>query len=119
MNNQEFENLIEDILSKEAALRDIKGKEYGDGYDRLLNFKEIANFTGLKEVDVCFLYLMKHIQSIGLAIKDREYKNKWYWNDTNNNEGLRQRIADARNYLLLLAACIEDEANTDKNENIN
>ena len=81
MNNQEFENLIEDILSKEAALRDIKGKEYGDGYDRLLNFKEIANFTGLKEVDVCFLYLMKHIQSIGLAIKDREYKNKWYWND--------------------------------------
>ena len=27
------------------------------------------------------------------------------------NEGLKQRIADARNYLLLLAACIEDEGN--------
>jgi len=39
--------------------------------------------------------------------------------DENGNEGLKQRIADARNYLLLLAACIEEEANTDKNENIN
>ena len=109
MTNQGFENLREGFLSKEAELLEWKGQEYGSNYDRLLNFKEIANFTGLKEVDVCFLYLMKHIQSIGLAIKDREYKNKWYWNDTNNNEGLRQRIADARNYLLLLAACIEDE----------
>ena len=29
--------------------------------------------------------------------------------DENGNEGLKQRIADARNYLLLLAACIEEE----------
>ena len=109
MTNQEFENLIEDILSKEAALRDIKGKEYGDSYDRLLNFKEIALFTGLSKSDVCFLYLMKHLQSIGLAIKDREYKKRWFWHDEHGNEGLKQRIADARNYLLLLAACIEEE----------
>ena len=119
MDNCEFENLREKFLSKEAELLEWKGQEYGSNYDRLLNFKEISKFVGLNEADVCFLYLMKHIQSIGLAIKDREYKNKWYWNDTNNNEGLRQRIADARNYLLLLAACIEEEANTDKNENIN
>ncbi len=111
MNNEQFENLRESFLSKEAELLEWKGGEYGSYCDRLLNFEEIANFVGLKEVDVCFLYLMKHIQSIGLAIKDREYKNKWYWNDTNNNEGLRQRIADARNYLLLLAACIEEERN--------
>jgi len=109
MTNQEFENLREEFLSKEAELLEWKGQEYGSNYDRLLNFKEMANFTGLKEVDVCFLYLMKHIQSIGLAIKDREYKKRWFWHDEHGNEGLKQRIADARNYLLLLAACIEEE----------
>jgi len=109
MTNQEFENLLEEFFGKEAELRDIKGKEYGDSYDRLLNFKEIAKFTGLNEADVCLLYLLKHIQSITLAIKDDKYRKKWYWQDENGNEGLKQRIADARNYLLLLAACIEEE----------
>lgn len=119
MINQEFENLREEFLSKEAELLEWKGQEYGSNYDRLLNFKEISKFVGLNEADVCLLYLLKHVQSITLAIKDDKYRKKWYWKDEKGNEGLKQRIADARNYLLLLAACIEEEANTDKNENIN
>ncbi len=51
---------------------------------------------------------MKHIQSIVLSIKTGSYCDKWYWND-DGNEGLKQRISDARNYLILLAACIEEE----------
>ena len=114
MNNQEFENLREEFLSKEAELLEWKGQEYGSNYDRLLNFKEISKFVGLNEADVCLLYLLKHIQSIVLVIKNDKYQNKWHWHDEKGNEGLKQRIADARNYLLLLAACIEEEGDVCK-----
>lgn len=108
MNNEQFENLREEFLSKEAQLLEFKGREYGADFDRLLNFKEISALTNMKSVDVCLLYMLKHIQSLVLAIKSRNYQSKWYWSN-NGNEGLKQRIADARNYLLLLAACIEEE----------
>ena len=110
MDNQSLQNIREDMLSKESELLDIKGREYGADFDRLLNFKEIAALTNMKSVDVCLLYMLKHIQSLVLAIKSRNYQSKWYWSN-NGNEGLKQRIADARNYLLLLAACIEEERN--------
>ena len=118
MNNEQFENLRESFLSKEAELLEWKGGEYGSYCDRLLNFKEIANFVGLDGTAICLLYLLKHIQSITSSIKNNKHSDKWFWQDE-KGEGLKQRIADARNYLLLLAACIEEEANTDKNENIN
>lgn len=35
-------------------------------------------------------------------------KYDWDW-ETDGGEGLKQRIVDARNYLLLLAACLEVE----------
>ena len=108
MNNEQFENLREEFLSKEAQLLEFKGREYGADFDRLLNFKEISALTNMKSVDVCLLYMLKHLQSLVLAIKSRNYQSKWYWSN-NGNEGLKQRIADARNYLLLLAACIEEE----------
>lgn len=108
MDIQEFENLREEFLSKEAELLEFKGSEYGAEFDRLLNFKEISALTNMKSVDVCLLYMLKHIQSLVLAIKSRNYQSKWYWSN-NGNEGLKQRICDIRNYALLLAACIEEE----------
>ncbi len=109
MNNEQFENLRESFLSKEAELLERKGGEYGSYCDRLLNFKEIANFVGLDGTAICLLYLLKHIQSITSSIKNNKHSDKWFWCDEKGNEGLKQRIADARNYLLLLAACIEEE----------
>jgi len=108
MTNQEFENLREEFLSKEVELLEWKGGEYGSYCDRLLNFKEIANFVGLDGTAICLLYLLKHIQSITSSIKNNKHSDKWFWQDE-KGEGLKQRIADARNYLLLLAACIEEE----------
>lgn len=107
MNNEQFENLLKEFFDKEVGLLEAQG--YRNNYDILLNFKEIGEFIGLDGAGVCLFYLLKHIQNIILTIKENKQLDKWYWNDTNNNEGLRQRIADARNYLLLLAACIEDE----------
>ena len=109
MNNQSFESLREEFLSKEGELLDIKGGEYGADYDRLLNFKEISDLVDMRATEVCLVLLLKHIQSITLAVKSGNYHFRWYWKDERGNEGLKQKIADARNYLLLLAACIEDE----------
>ena len=108
VNIHEFENLRGEFLAKEADLLQFKGGEYGDKIDRLLNFKEIAEFVEETPVEVCLLYLMKHIQSIVLSVKTGNYDKKWFWSD-NDNEGLKQRISDARNYLILLGACIEEE----------
>ncbi len=109
MNNQSFESLREEFLSKEGELLEVKGAEYGADFDRLLNFREIGDFLDMRATEVCLVLLLKHIQSIVLAIKSGNYHFRWYWKDERGNEGLKQKIADARNYLLLLAACIEDE----------
>jgi len=109
MNKLDFDNLRETFLSKEAEVFDWKRGEYGDDEDKLLNFKQIANFTGVYPSEVCMIHMLKHIQSLALAIKNGKHKDKWFWCDEKGNEGLNQRIADARNYLLLLAACIEEE----------
>ena len=49
--------------------------------------------------------ILEHMQSITLAVRDGKYS--WTW-ETEGGEGFKQRIADARNYLLLLAACLEE-----------
>lgn len=107
MKPEQFENMRDEFLTKEAALLYQKRDEYSDGTDCLQNFREVADFLGQRPAEVALAYLLKHIQSISLAVRTGEYV--WVWN-TESGEGLKQRIADARNYLLLLAACLEVEA---------
>ena len=104
---EQFENLRDEFLVHEAKIMDFKRGEYSPNSDRLQNFREVAAFLGLRPSEVALTYLMKHIQSIALAVRSGEYA--WTWN-TEGGEGLKQRIADARNYLLLLAACLEEES---------
>lgn len=101
-----FNELCEEFTKQEEALLDWKAEEYSEGVDRLQNFREIADFTGTNNSSVALLYLLKHIQSISLAVRTNKYIWKW---ETESYEGLKQRIADARNYLLLLAACLDEE----------
>ena len=101
-----FENLVKEFQEQEAKILSHKGNEYSDQEDRLLNFREVAEFLGRSPAEVALAYLMKHVQSIALAVKTGKYA--WAW-ETEGGEGLKQRIADARNYLLLLAACLEAE----------
>ncbi len=101
-----FENLVKKFQEQEAKILSHKANEYSDQEDRLLNFREVAEFLGRTPAEVALAYLMKHVQSIALAVKTGKYA--WAW-ETEGGEGLKQRIADARNYLLLLAACLEEE----------
>ena len=106
MTPERFEVLCEEFADHEAHILARKRGEYTSGEDRLQNFREIANFLGQKPEEVALSYLMKHIQSIALAVRTGKYA--WAW-ETEGGEGLKQRIADARNYLLLLAACLDEE----------
>ena len=101
-----FEQLVKEFQEQEAKILSHKGNEYSDQEDRLLNFRAVAEFLGRTPAEVALAYLMKHVQSIALAVKTGKYA--WAW-ETEGGEGLKQRIADARNYLLLLAACLEEE----------
>ena len=107
---QQFEALVKEFLEHEEQLLCWKAGEYTDGADRLKNFRQVAQWLGQHPADVALCYLMKHMQSISLAVKTG--KRNWVW-QTEEGEGLKQRIADARNYLLLLAACLDEESSND------
>ena len=103
---ERFEQLVKEFKEQEGKIMSHKGNEYSPHEDRLLNFHQVAEFLGRTPAEVALAYLLKHIQSIALAVKTGKYT--WAW-ETEGGEGLKQRIADARNYLLFLAACLEEE----------
>jgi hypothetical protein len=117
MTPDQFEILRDEFLVREARILDWKAGEYTANRDRLLNFKQVAEFLNQRPAEVALAYLLKHVQSITLAVRTGHYA--WTW-ETEGGEGLKQRIADARNYLLLLAACLEEECPGEeiKNEEI-
>ncbi len=106
MTPERFKILQDEFMIKEARIMDWKAGEYSDRVDRLMNFRQVAALLGQRPVEVALSYLLKHIQSVVLAVRSGDYA--WAW-ETEAGEGLKQRIADARNYLLLLAACLEEE----------
>jgi len=106
MTPEQFEILRDELLVHEARLLDWKRGEYSSDDNRLQNFCEVADFLSRKPSEVALVCLLKHIQSISLAVRTSSYT--WAWKAV-GGEGLKQRIADARNYLLLLAACLESE----------
>ena len=89
-----FEQLVKEFQEQEGKILSHKGNEYSDQEDRLLNFREVAEVLGRTPAEVALSYLLKHIQSIALAVKTGKYT--WAW-ATEGGEGLKQRIADARN----------------------
>lgn len=103
--------LVKEFQEKEDLILGVKSNEYtADDRDQLLNFREIAIFErqGRRPVDVAWTLFLKHIHAINLAIRTGRYT--WEW-ETVDGEQLKQRFADARNYLLLIAACLDEERN--------
>lgn len=108
MNQEEFKKLYTDMRVKEQDLLGFKRGEYTQGdEDVLINFKQVAAFMNITPEEVCLTYMMKHIQSITMAVK-RNPGIKFEWKTETGEEGLAQRFSDARNYLLLLAALIDE-----------
>ena len=100
------ERLVKEFEEEEAKILLRKRAEYSDQEDRLQNFHQQAAIQGVEPADISLTYLLKHILSIAKAV--RTGNQPWVWVTAEGSEGLKQRFADARNYLLLLAACIEE-----------
>lgn len=108
MDQKNFKKLYTEMHTKEQELLNFKRGEYTQGdVDLLINFKQVAAFTGTTSEEVCLTYMMKHIQSIAMAVK-RNPDIKFEWKTETGEEGLAQRFSDCRNYLILLAALLVD-----------
>lgn len=109
MNRATFDTLIEsDLNAYLRGLRDYKEGEYAENADTLLNFHRMGPFLGMAPSQYCMVLLGKHLQGIAHQIM----RGKWVWayRTEDGGEGLKQRIADARNYLDLLFALLTEEA---------
>lgn len=108
---ERFNKLVKEFAEIEAIILTWKAGEYTDTVDRLKNFRQVAAFQGRTPAQVALTYLLKHVQSIALAVETGNYV--WAW-EKEGGEGMKQRFADARNYLLLLAACLDEDGNCDE-----
>ena len=105
---EDFEKLLDKMIEEERGMRATKGKDYTVGDDRLNNFREIAEDMtaagfpiGMKQV--IWIYFYKHIQSI----------RRYVCTGKISSEPIEGRILDARVYLSLLRAVVEEEKNND------
>ena len=109
MNRKDFAALYDLFNAEEGKLLRVKREEYvGDLRDDVLtNFKQGSTFEGRRPEEYCMTLIIKHIQSLQRAVADRQYCRAFF-DEKRGIEGTWQRISDVRNYLLLLAAIIED-----------
>lgn len=116
MTPSEFGTFIRRMREYEETLLNVKRQQYSDADpaenqgDVLQNFRELGEFTGLGAANVALVLTLKHVQSIKKAVVTGEITLGLETED--GFEGLTQRFADARNYLALLLAILEDD---DKN----
>jgi hypothetical protein len=106
MDKQSFENLYNMFEGAERSLLITKRSEYAADTDVLVNFKTTANQLGITPEEVCLVFMMKHIQAIAKAAM--RPGTRLGWGGTGATEGFSQRVSDARNYLILLSAIIEE-----------
>ena len=71
MTPARFEQLVKEFQEQEGKIMSHKGNEYSPHEDRLLNFREVAEFLGRTPAEVALAYLMKHVQSIALGDRRR------------------------------------------------
>jgi len=100
MTFEDFEKLLDKMVEEERGVRTSKGKEYAGTGDRLGNFKRLSDELGISPEAVCFIYFKKHVDSIASYIRNN---GKVF-----SNEAVEGRILDARVYLSLLRAIIEE-----------
>lgn len=104
MSPKDFNLLLGKFIDDEVNILASKGQDYTDNgegnvdEDRLFNFKEVGKRFGISPLLVWGIYWTKHNNAI----------EKFIRTGTVASEPIEERIKDARNYLALGAALIED-----------
>lgn len=95
MTQLEFDVVVKGLREKLDRIDKTKGIEYSQGQkDRLSNFNRLAEGLGMRPEQVCWVYLVKHLDAIQYAVKTGGVLS----------ESLEDRIVDAIKYLELLYA---------------
>lgn len=96
MQSHEFEKFFDDIVDQERNTLILKAFDYASHTDRFRNFNDGADFTGMTPAQTLWGYLAKHLSSIREMVRGKSYDRDY----------LREKIGDARNYLVLLEALL-------------
>ena len=104
MTPEEFSKYAHARMAKELDILTKKGHDYTQGSkDRYKNFNDLAKELELSSLAVMFIFFKKHLDSIKTFIKHGAVES----------EDIQDRIADARNYLLLMGAWISERPSKD------
>lgn len=98
MTTDEFNSFREKFNLECVAALTSKGVEYAGRKDRLNNFKSVSERTGQTPLQVWSIYALKHLDSILSYVREGKVFS----------ESIRSRFMDARNYLDLGLALIEE-----------
>lgn len=102
MISKDFENIVCKQFKYCYKLLFEKAKQYNIGTeDRLHAFKVASAFEGISTKQALFGMLSKHLVSLSDMIRKDSIQPLDVWNE---------KISDSINYLLLLKAIIEEEA---------
>lgn len=100
MNQEDLDKLMDQMIVEEKAIMDRKGPDYtNDNLDRLANFKETAKAYGMTPLQALGVHFEKHCSTFRKFSKGRKL----------TGEGIKSKISDMRNYLLLARALIEED----------
>lgn len=91
--------LLDRMHAEEQEVRKAGQREYAHDEDNALaNFERVAAALNLTREQVLMVYLLKHLDGIAAWVKGHR----------SQREDVRGRIKDARMYLALLRAMVED-----------
>lgn len=103
MTKAEVADLMERMYDEEQSTREAGQKEYAhDEGNALANFERAARHLGLTREQVLLVFLLKHLDGIVA----------WVNGHRSQREDVRGRIKDARVYLTLLRAMVDDDEAT-------
>lgn len=102
MTFQEFNVFFSDFTSECYDVCATKGIEYAHSEDKFANFNRLAERLSLDRLTVASVYLGKHLDAIDSYIKTKTIYS---------NESIHGRIVDSVNYLILIAAMIDETLN--------
>ncbi len=99
MTNDEFTSLRENLNCHCEKVLFAKEKEYSDGYDRLVQFKQTATFLGSTPMSALAGMMIKHESSIHQMVREDKIISYDQW---------LEKIGDLRNYCDLLWAVVNE-----------
>lgn len=100
MNSEEFEVVVNDMLTLSREVLTTKNAAYNPDADKLETFKIAAGFTGETPSQALWGMAVKHLVAVKKMIDSDAFYPPEVWNE---------KLGDSINYFLLLRALVVDE----------